>query len=135
MNVDAIFLKAVELGASDIHIAVHYPAVFRVKGEMYIPYENEILGHQAVDEIIKHILAHRYERFYNEKEIDTAYQIDEKTRFRINCLYERGQPSLVARLIENEIPSLEKTRVKRNLRSFNDNTRRTSVSYWSYRCW
>jgi twitching motility protein PilT len=46
-------------------------------------------------------------RFIAEKELDLGYEDDNETRFRINLLYERGNLSLVARVINDTIPSLE----------------------------
>ncbi|MBI4779417.1 type IV pili twitching motility protein PilT, partial [Candidatus Falkowbacteria bacterium] len=39
--------------------------------------------------------------------MDFGYEDDNVTRFRINLLYERGNLSLVARVITDTIPSLE----------------------------
>src|SRR3989338_3176423 len=46
-------------------------------------------------------------RFITDKELDFGYEDDNETRFRINLLYERGNLSLVARVITDKIPNLE----------------------------
>lgn len=104
---NTIFNKAAKAGASDVHIAVGSPIIFRKDGE---------LQHQGkqkntvakVDAFIKSILsAAKYKQFKEEKEMDTSYSTPTGIRLRINCHYERGNSSLAARIIPDKVPSLE----------------------------
>ncbi|MAE68381.1 hypothetical protein CL635_01045 [bacterium] len=104
---NTIFNKAAKADASDVHIAVGSPIVFRVNGEL------EHQGKQKntaakVDSFIKSVLgAAQYKKFKEEKELDTSYSTSSGIRLRINCHYERGKPGLAARIIPTKIPKLE----------------------------
>lgn len=104
---NTIFTKAAKAGASDVHIAVGSPIMFRIDGE---------LEHQGkekntvtkVDAFIKSVLgAAAYKTYKEDKEIDAGYSTSTGVRLRINCSYEQGNPSLVARIIPDGVPSLE----------------------------
>ncbi len=105
--VDTIFNKADKAGASDVHLVVGAPIIFRIDGEL------EHQGKQKntaakVDQFIKAVLGPaRYKQFKENKEIDASYSTSTGVRLRVNCHYERGNMGLVARIIPTEIPRLE----------------------------
>ncbi|PIR54588.1 type IV pili twitching motility protein PilT [Candidatus Peregrinibacteria bacterium CG10_big_fil_rev_8_21_14_0_10_42_8] len=104
--VDTIFTKAEKAGASDVHIVVGSPVIFRIDGEL------EKQGKQKntaakVDQFIKSVLGPvQYKTFKEKKEIDASYNTASGARLRINCHYERGNMGLVARIIPTSIPTL-----------------------------
>lgn len=104
---DSIFNKADKAGASDVHIAVGSPIMFRIDGQL------EAQGKQAntvtkVDQFIKSVLGQtNYKTFKEQKEVDASYSTKTGVRLRINCHFERGNPGLVARIIPTNIPTLE----------------------------
>lgn len=103
----AIFSKAVEAGASDVHLAVDTPLLFRVDGELIPQTKGTITGADA-DRFVKAVLGDaNYKRLKEQREIDVAYQLDNGVRMRVNCHFERGNVGLVARIIPTEIPTLE----------------------------
>lgn len=105
--VDTIFNKADKAGASDVHVTVGSPIIFRVDGEL------EKQGKQKstaakVEQFIKAVLGPaRFKKFKEEKEVDASYSTSSGVRLRVNCHYERGSMGLVARIIPTKIPSLE----------------------------
>jgi len=102
-----IFQKAKEMGASDVHLAVGVPVIFRIHDELQ-PVSKGALGAADVTKVIKAVLsADDYKRFQEEHEVDASFMVDADLRLRINCHVERGNPSLAARLVPQEIPSLE----------------------------
>src|SRR3989344_3991009 len=104
---DTIFQKAEKAGASDVHIAVGSPIMFRIDGEL-TPQSKEKNSGAKVLQFIRSILEPaRFKKFTEEKEIDASYSTRSGTRLRINCHYERGNPGLAARIIPTAIPSLE----------------------------
>ena len=52
-------------------------------------------------------MATEYKKFKERKELDASYSTANGVRLRINCHYERGNPSLSARIIPNIVPKLE----------------------------
>lgn len=104
---NTIFTKAEKAGASDVHITVGSPIMFRIDGEL------EAQGKQKntaakVDQFIKSVLgASQYKEFKEKREIDAGYSTSNGVRLRINCHFERGNPALAARIIPTHIPKLE----------------------------
>ena len=100
--------KAVEAGASDLHLVVNKPPILRVNGKI-IPIKDEpVLNALAVEKIIFSFLnKEQFAKFKKEKELDIPYQPSEAYRFRVNLHYERNGMGLVARVIPNDIPTME----------------------------
>ena len=107
VNPDAIFLQAHQQGASDVHIAQGVPILFRVNTDL-VPATNAPASNEAIVGIIQAILGpEQFARFQRDREIDVSYAVPNGPRLRVNCHYERGCPSLVARLIPEHIPTMD----------------------------
>ncbi|MCA9370678.1 MAG: PilT/PilU family type 4a pilus ATPase [Candidatus Peregrinibacteria bacterium] len=104
---DTIFTKAADMGASDVHIAVNSPLLFRIDGELE-KQGKENTSAEKVKQFIKSVLgAEAYKRFEADREIDASYSTKKGVRLRVNCHFERGNPGLAARIIPTVIPTLE----------------------------
>lgn len=105
-GLDQLFVAAVKAGASDIHLAVGSPVVFRVDGELASQGKKALTG-SDVEHAVKGILgAERFKEFERLREMDSAYAVGD-ARLRVNCHYEKGVPGLTARIIPQDIPSIE----------------------------
>lgn len=109
MNLDPekVFGTAHESGASDVHMAVGSPIMFRINGVL-APQMKTALTKADMEAFIKGILgAKRMTEFAEVKEMDASYALKSGIRIRINCMYDQKGPGVVGRLIPPEIPSLE----------------------------
>lgn len=104
---NTLFTTAAKAGASDVHVAVGSPVMFRIDGELEA--QGKLSSTKAkVEQFIKSILgAAQYKTFLEQRELDTSYATPSGVRLRINCHFERGNPGLAARIIPTDIPSLE----------------------------
>ena len=101
-----VFQKAVDAGASDIHVAVDSPLFFRINGEL-LPQTKENLSNADAEKFVRAVLTeNEFNRLKELKEIDMSYSIENGTRLRVNCHYERENLSLVARIIPTTIPEI-----------------------------
>ncbi|PIT90009.1 type IV pili twitching motility protein PilT [Candidatus Kuenenbacteria bacterium CG10_big_fil_rev_8_21_14_0_10_36_11] len=108
MNLKEIFQDAVIKGASDVHIIVGKPPIFRIIGDLkVVKNAPEITSQLAEDLIFALLTAQQKERLEQERELDFSEEISDKTRFRINCHYEKNNLGLVARIIPAQIPTPE----------------------------
>lgn len=106
-SIDPVFARAKELKASDIHVATGSPIIFRIDGILTPQNDQALTGSQA-EQFVKAVLGDEaWKRFEKEREIDVSYALKDGTRLRVNCCFERGNPTLVARIIETTIPTLE----------------------------
>ena len=109
---DTTFEEAHKAGASDVHIAVGSPVIFRISGEL-TEQGKTALTDEDVQGFVKKVLGESaYKEYEEQREIDLAYGLKSGARLRVNCHYERGFPGLVARLIPEVIPSLEEVGLK-----------------------
>jgi twitching motility protein PilT len=102
-----LFSKANELKASDVHIVVGSPILFRIDGILTPQTKGEVTAAQA-EEFVKAVLDDAsWKRLVTDREIDVGFGLKDGIRMRVNCHFERGNVSLAARIIPSVIPSLE----------------------------
>lgn len=105
-KIDSLFREMPERNASDLHIVVGRPPVFRMSGEM-VQSENDVLTPAAAKELLYEILtpAHR-QRIEENLDLDFAYEIEGLARFRANILHQQRGIGGVFRLIPSKILTL-----------------------------
>lgn len=108
MNIQEIFKLAVKKNASDVHLVVDAPVLLRIDGELVGVDVKDILTKKEIEQMVFSLLTEEQKkRFNEERELDFGYENDDEARFRVNLLYERGNVSLVARVIMDKIPELD----------------------------
>ncbi len=106
------FLTAMnERRAADLYLTVGFPASVRVDDRLEaisdVPLDAAVLN-----EILNSILTTRQRRdFENKMELNTALDMGDQGRFRINVLQQRQNPALVIRRIISRIPTFEELRL------------------------
>jgi len=108
MDLNALLARAVELGASDIHLKLGQPPVLRRDGEL-APLEGwPALGENELEVVLAtvtaHVPAHRA-TFDESGDLDLAYTSEGLPRFRVNGFRQRGATSFAMRVIPSEAPS------------------------------
>jgi twitching motility protein PilT len=102
-----ILAIAVEGGASDIHLKVGSPVVFRINRKLIIveaPHPTAEWMDMVVDNIVP---KHSKQQLEREHECDFSYYLPNTGRFRTNCFYQRGSPCLAMRFVKTQVPSFE----------------------------
>ncbi len=102
-----VLTVARDIGASDIFIKVGVPPAIRLDGLIQflkIPEITEQESRYIIEEICD---KYQLEEFRNEHEVDTAYQVADIGRFRVNIFLQRGYIGLVLRLVKFEIPTFD----------------------------
>lgn len=102
-------LRAVDYGASDLHLVEGYPPTLRLHGEL-LPLEREPLSDIEVRSALAPLLsAPDAEKFQREKNIDFAFQLPQPggvQRFRANYFMSGQQQGACFRIIPAAIPDL-----------------------------
>ncbi|NTU99101.1 type IV pilus twitching motility protein PilT [Candidatus Falkowbacteria bacterium] len=107
MTIYDIFQSAIAAKASDVHLVVGMPPMLRIDGEL-IDLDAKTLTAKEVESLSFDLIsADEKRRFIESKELDFGYETEDRTRFRVNLFYERGNVGMVARVISNCIPTLE----------------------------
>jgi len=108
MDIDSLLKLMLDKGASDLHLKVPGPPVFRVDGEL-VRQENEPpVTPQGVRDVFEQITnPEQRDAFLAECELDFAYSISGLARFRVSVMQQRGTISLAFRMVPFEVPSID----------------------------
>jgi len=108
MVLDEILRKAIEMGASDIHLKVPLPPVTRIGGVLAPMRGEERLTPDEVRRVALSIMNERQrEVFTKTKELDMAYGVSKLGRFRVNVFSQRDSIAMVFRAIPSEPPMIK----------------------------
>ena len=106
-DLNELLRHMVTIKASDLHLRVGSPPVFRVNGALEV-YGQERLTADWLNEAKELILTDKQKKqLYEELAVDSSYAIESFTRFRINVFYQRGTVSLAFRNIFTSVPTIE----------------------------
>src|SRR5687768_3234765 len=101
--IDKLLQACVKQGASDIHIVVGQPPVFRLHGRMR-KLETKVLEPDDSVALMKSIAPERSQRELQEKgSADFGFAFGELARFRVSIFKQRGFVSMVLRQIPNNM--------------------------------
>ncbi len=110
MNIKEIFKMAVEKKASDIHFVSGQFPILRIDGDLEeIKGKAELSGSAIEQAAFSLITEEQKKTFIKNRELDFSYENDDNSRFRVNLHFEKNNIGLVARVISDETPTLEKT--------------------------
>ena len=110
MDLNTLLRRAVELGASDVHLKLGQPPMLRRDGAIEPLAECPELNDQhllAALEAVTRLTPERLRTFHESGDLDIAYTADGLPRFRVNAFRQRGAISFAFRVIPREVPSFE----------------------------
>lgn len=102
-----ILKTAVDGGASDVHVKIATPVIFRINRQLIAiecPHPTEEWMNKIVEGITPQHLIKRRDQ---EREIDFSYFLPNIGRFRTNLFQQRGQWCLAMRYVKTIVPSFE----------------------------
>jgi twitching motility protein PilT len=120
VELNAVLRRAVELGASDIHLKVAQLPVMRRDGELTVVNDHPPLTDQDLEAalaIISELTPAKREAFYESGELDIAYTSEDLPRFRVNAFRQRGSISMAFRVIPKNVPSFDQLRMPPGVRA------------------
>jgi twitching motility protein PilT len=110
MNLDFadLLLEVIERNASDLHLAAGAHPTVRVRGRLTPLEDYPVLTTEMTREIVYSILSNdQRQRLETDWQLDFAYSIPGRARFRVNAYYQRSAIGAAFRLIPFSIKSLE----------------------------
>ncbi|MCL5010887.1 MAG: type IV pilus twitching motility protein PilT [Patescibacteria group bacterium] len=104
---ETILNTALEMGASDVHISVGQTPVLRiVKDLVNLDKEKKITAEDSLGLAFALMNEAQKQQFLQTKEIDFAYSLGSKARFRVNVFYQTQQVSIALRAVPFRIKTL-----------------------------
>ena len=126
VELNAVLRRAVEHGASDVHLKVGHLPVVRRDGELTVIVDHPPLTDADLESalaIVSELSPARRESFYETGELDIAYTSEDLPRFRVNAFRQRGSISFAFRVIPKHVPSFEDLRMPAGVRAMADEHR------------
>lgn len=109
--IDELLKEAVLKGASDVHLTVGLPPVFRING-ILTKLEREILTNNDTYMMAKELMdTKKAEKFLELGEVDFSYHIPGVSNFRVNIFRQNSSVAGVIRLIPQIIPTFEELKL------------------------
>jgi twitching motility protein PilT len=110
MDLNGLLRRAVELGASDVHLKLGQPPILRCDGELGALEGAQPMGEDELEAVLQLVGARSPEKvqhFQDAGDLDIAYQDEDLPRFRVNAYKQRGSISFAFRVIPRTVPSFE----------------------------
>jgi len=115
-KLDEILTSAYYKETSDILLTVGVPPIFRINGKLTFQKRDKLLP-KDTEEMAKSILSETmWEKFQKNREVDLSYGVDGLSRFRVNVFFQRNSVAMAFRVIETEIPTIDKLKLPQKLK-------------------
>jgi twitching motility protein PilT len=108
VDLQSLLTRAVEVGASDVHLKLAQPPVLRQDGRLDALDGWPVLGAEQLESVLATVTVQdpaRRSTFDTTGELDLAYTPPGLPRFRVNGFRQRGAISFAFRLIPSNVPS------------------------------
>jgi twitching motility protein PilT len=118
-----ILQTAIEGGASDVHLKVGSPVVFRINRQL-IAIEAPLPTTEWMENVLKQMVPpHARQKLDEHREVDFSYWVPGVGRFRTNAFQQRGQFCLAMRHVKTKVPSFEELGLLEGVRKIAESPR------------
>jgi twitching motility protein PilT len=118
MDLNQILLEALAQEASDVHIKVGAPPIFRVNGALRAWNKVKAFDSNDVSKMAFGLMNDwQKERFIKNREVDMGYEVYGLGRFRVNVFQQRGKIRIALRIVPYQIKGLEELHLPTVLRN------------------
>ena len=124
MNLDKILEFGLKKGASDFHLRVNAPPMLRLQGKLQPIANIPALNIEQLNTLLDQCLSpQQKETLAVRHEIDLAYAIPGKSRFRVNIFYQRGSLAAAFRIIAANIRNLKELQLPASVQTIAEEQR------------
>lgn len=109
MAIREMLERSVKIGASDLHITVGRPPIFRVNGNLVTFPEDKVLMPDDTKALLEPLIPNKHlmERLIDDGQADFSSSYPAIGRFRANVYFQRGSYTGAFRIIPFQIPPLD----------------------------
>jgi twitching motility protein PilT len=106
-GVKTILADAIEKKASDVHINVGMPPIFRKNTEL-IEMDFPVVSSEDAKEMVLDMVGRdKFKKLEEKKDLDFSTTIEDGHRFRVNAHYQRETIAISFRVIPNQVPLID----------------------------
>ena len=120
MNIETLFDRLLDRGASDLHLTPNYPPMLRVRGELVADGDKPLSSAEINAMLMTLVNPHQREQFEATGDLDFAHAHGTKSRFRANFLKKLSGVGAVFRAIPTKILGLDELGVPAGIRKLAD---------------
>jgi twitching motility protein PilT len=107
LDMKALLAMVLERKASDLHLTVGRPPIFRITGQLK-PVGDQSLSESDMRMLLYSIMSGRQRTVYElEREVDFALALEDGERFRVNAYFQKGRMAAALRAIPSQVPQAE----------------------------
>ncbi|MDQ6599828.1 type IV pilus twitching motility protein PilT [Bacillus salipaludis] len=106
-KIDQILKAAIEYKASDVHLTVGVPPIFRIHGDLKRYGQDRLLPDDTEGMAKAIIPDHLWDVFKEKGELDFSYGVPGISRFRVNAFHQRKSVSIALRTVASKTPTIE----------------------------
>lgn len=115
-NIYELLTELVELDGSDLHLLVGAPATFRRNRKLIFAKNSAPLNPEQVKNLIAPTLTKEQAEYIAvNRELDISFELNDRSRFRINIYHQRGNLAAAFRLIPNKIKTIDELELPKAL--------------------
>ncbi|HEY5268482.1 MAG TPA: type IV pilus twitching motility protein PilT [Candidatus Saccharimonadales bacterium] len=108
LKIEILLAEVIKRNASDLHIQVAMPPMFRIDGALLPLSGYNPLTEPQVEALIFSILDEEQKQILiKDKEFDFSFAFGDQARFRVNAFHESGNLAMALRLIPSKILTIE----------------------------
>ena len=107
IHLDDLLHEVIQRGASDLHLTVGVPPIFRVDGQLKPGTYERLTPHDSQRLIYDIMTDEHTQRFESTLELDFSYALGKQARFRVNVYRDKGTVASAFRLIPAKIPTIK----------------------------
>jgi len=107
IDVKKMLTKAIEHGASDVHLNVTMPPIMRINTELMTMDLPELSDEDIRQMLLDMVGPEKCEKFDKNRDLDFSTMIDDGSRFRVNAHYQRDSVAISFRVVSSRIPAIE----------------------------
>ncbi len=105
-KIDRLFEELLTRKGSDLHLGIGCPPMIRARGDL-MPIREHVVDEREMETLLFELLSESQKtKFTSELDLDFAYALGTKARFRANYFYKQTGLAAVFRTIPTEIPTL-----------------------------
>ena len=118
-NITELLVRMMEAGASDLHVTSGARPMIRLRGDLQPLEDQAVLTPPVLQRVLYAMLTQKQrEKFEEELELDFAYSVPGKARYRVNIYRQREALGAAFRLIPYEIKPLEDLGIPPSVNNF-----------------
>lgn len=117
-RVDDYLRIGCDMDASDVHLKADRPPLLRIHGDLKATDIPPLDPSELVDMLAEAVEEHEWDRFKEHWELDVAYEMPDRTRFRLNVFRQRGTIEAIFRVIPRHMMTMDEIGLPRLAQNF-----------------